>query len=127
MLKVKIDEVNGIAILEPDGPLSKDDFELAATRIDPYIERIGRLNGVIIHTESFPGWDSFAGLVSHLRFVKEHHKKVSRVAFVTDSVAGNLAEALGSHFVNAEIKRFPYQGLTEARKWVAGDSVDNSG
>jgi len=95
--------------------------------IDPYIERSGRLNGVIIHTESFPGWNSFAALVSHLRFVKEHHKRVLRVAFATDSMAGDLAEVLDSHFVNADVKRFPYHGLEKARKWVAGDSTKSPG
>ena len=72
MLSVIIDETNGIAILEPDGPLSKNDFESATRIIDPYIEQNGQLNGLIIHTESFPGWDSFAALFSHLKFVKEH-------------------------------------------------------
>ena len=76
MLSVEIDEVNGIAMLEPDGALSKNDFELAAKIIDPYIQETGQLNGLIMHTKSFPGWDSFAALFSHLQFVKEHHRKI---------------------------------------------------
>jgi len=111
MLSVDIDEVHGIAILEPDGPLSKHDFELAAKVIDPYINKTGQLNGLIIHTKSFPGWDSFAALSFHFRFVKDHHKKISRVAISTDSVVGNFAEAVTSHFVNAEIKLFSFQEL----------------
>jgi len=47
MLSVEIDEVNGLAILEPDGPLTKGDFES--------IENTDQFNGIIIHTESFPG------------------------------------------------------------------------
>ncbi len=121
MLSVKFDEANGIAILEPDGALSKGDFELAAKIIDPYINKTGRLNGLIIHTKSFPGWDSFAALSSHLRFVKDHHRKISRVAISTDSVVGNFAEAVASHFVNAEIKLFSFQELEPARNWVGGD------
>ena len=121
MLSVEIDEVNGIAILEPDGPLSKGDFELAAKIIDPYIEKTGQLRGLIIHTKAFPGWDSFAAFSSHLRFVKDHHKKISRVAISTDSMVGNFAEAVASHFVNAEIKLFSFHELEEARNWVGGD------
>jgi len=75
MLTVTIDEEKGVAVLEPDGPLSKDDFESAAKLIDPHIEKEGKLNGLVIHTESIPGWDSFTGLCSHLKFVREHHKK----------------------------------------------------
>lgn len=55
MLSVEIDEKNGIAILEPDGPLSKDDFVHAAKVIDPYIEKTGQFNGLLVHTKSFPG------------------------------------------------------------------------
>ncbi|MEE8328923.1 MAG: STAS/SEC14 domain-containing protein, partial [Thermodesulfovibrionia bacterium] len=109
MLSVEIDEINGIAILEPDGRLSKSDFETAAKQIDPFIERTGKLNGLIIHTKSFPGWDSFAALVSHFKFVKEHHKKITRVALSTDSVVGTFAESVASHFVNAQIKLFSFQ------------------
>ena len=124
MLHIKIDEAHGIAILEPDGALSKTDFQSAAAIIDPFIEKAGRLNGVIIHTASFPGWDSFAALFSHLRFVKDHHKKVSRVAFVTNSVIGNFAEVVGSHFINAEVKLFSFQELGKATLWITGDVVD---
>jgi len=120
MLSIEIDEINGLAILEPDGPLLQNDFEAAARVIDPYIEQNGQLNGLIIHTKSFPGWDSFAALVSHLRFVKEHHKKISRVAFSTNSVVGAFTEAVASHFVNAQIKLFSYQDFEQARNWVAG-------
>ena len=120
MLSVEIDKKNGIAILEPDGPLSKDDFIHAAKVIDPYIEKNGQFNGLLIHTKTFPGWESFAGLSSHLKFVQEHHKKVSRVALSTDSLIGNFAEAIASHFVNAEIKLFSYEELEQARNWAAG-------
>lgn len=124
MSSVKIDEARGIAILEPDGALSKTDFQSAAAIIDPFIEKAGRLNGVIIYTASFPGWDSFAALFSHLTFVKDHHKKVSRVALVTDSVIGKFAEAVGGHFINAKIKVFPFQEMGKATLWITGDVVD---
>ena len=44
MLSVEIDKSKGIVILEPNGPLSKTDFETAAKAIDPYIEAAGKLN-----------------------------------------------------------------------------------
>lgn len=45
---------------------------------------------------------SFAALSSHLKFVKDHHKKIARIVLVTDSVLGNFAELIASHFVQAE-------------------------
>ncbi len=122
MLSVKIDETNAIAILEPEGALSENDFVAARAIIDPFIESKGHLRGVIIHTKSFPGWDSFGALLSHLTFVKNHHDKVSAVAFVTDSVMGSFAEKIASHFVNAKIKMFAFEELETAKSWI----LDNS-
>lgn len=55
MLSVKIDEKNLVAILKPEEPLAKSDFQSAAKAIDPLIEKYGRLKGIIIHTPFFPG------------------------------------------------------------------------
>jgi len=118
MLKVTLDKKNSIAILEPQGALSKEDFDAAVKIIDPYIEENGKLNGLIIETESFPGWDDFAALSRHITFVKNHHKKIKRLAFVTDSVVGNLAEKVADHFVEAQIKSFSFGEMNEAREWI---------
>lgn len=118
MLKVDFIESKGIAILEPDGELSSVDFENAAKTIDPYIEKFGNLNGIIIYTKSFPGWDSFASFITHMKFIKEHHKKVSRIAFVTDSPIGSMAENIASHFINADIKHFAFDALEDSKQWI---------
>jgi hypothetical protein len=120
MLNVTVNREDGIAILEPDGALTQKDFESAAAIIDPFIESKEKLNGVIIHTREFPGWDSFTALLSHLKFVRDHHRRVAHVAFVTDSKLGDLAEVVGSHFVQAEIKHFRFGELNQARLWVLG-------
>ena len=66
MLTVNLNEIKGIAILEPDGKLSENDFKSAAKIIDPYIKKSGKLNGIIIHVKSFPGWESFSALMTPL-------------------------------------------------------------
>jgi hypothetical protein len=53
-----------------------------------------------------------------MKFVKEHHKKVSRIAFVTNSPIGSIAEKIANHFVNAEIKNFPFGDLEASKKWI---------
>ena len=126
MLSVNIDEKKGIALFEPNGPLSESDFKSAVEVVDPWIEKNGMLKGLIIKTKSFPGWESFGALSSHLTFVKGHHKKIGRLALVTDSVLGNVAEKLASHFVNAEIKAFPFDSIEEANSWVSADGVQRS-
>ena len=122
MLKITMNETDGIAILEPDGALSKDDFTSACKIIDPYIEKAGKLNGIIIHVESFPGWDSFGALVTHLKFIKDHHTTVTHVALVTDSHIGSFAEHIAGHFVCAEIKGFHFREFDKATEWITSDN-----
>jgi hypothetical protein len=123
MLEVKIDDTTGIAILSPDAALSREDFEYAARRVDDYVEASGPLKGLIINTRNFPGWKSFGSLLSHLRFVREHHKDVARVAMVTDSTIGELAEKVADHFVAAEVRHFAFDDFKDAEQWVQEGGV----
>jgi len=118
MLNITLDQENRIAFLEPQAALEKSDFESAAAQIDPLIEETGGLAGLIIKVDCFPGWDSFVALVSHMKFIKNHHREVKRVAFVTDSPIGNMAEKLGSHFVVAEVKHYGFQAQEDAKAWI---------
>jgi hypothetical protein len=113
-----MDEENAIAILEPQESLEKDDFDAAVKVIDPFIEEHGKLNGVIISTKSFPGWEDFTALSRHFTFIKNHHKKVKRLAFVTDSFVGSIAENITGHFVEAEVKTFPFGEMEKAKEWI---------
>ena len=123
MLHVTVDNDTRIVVLEPEGALSKSDFERASETVDPLIDTGGALHGIIVHTESFPGWDSFAALISHLRFVKDHHRDIERLALVTDASVRDIGASIAAHFVAAEIKAFPFADIEDARQWIR-DGVD---
>jgi hypothetical protein len=118
MLHVDLDETEGIAILRPEGSLTKADFEYAAALVDQYLEKHDFLRGLVISTRRFEGWDSFSALSRHLRFVRNHHRQIRRVALATDSAIGQLGEKLADHFVAAEIRSFPFDDTIEAQSWV---------
>jgi hypothetical protein len=118
MLNTIIDKNNGIAILQPHGTLKKEDFDKVVKVIDPFIEEYGKLNGIIIYTELFPGWEDYAALSRHMVFIKNHHKKIKKLAFVTDSMIGNFGELISSHFVSAEIKSFDFNQIEDAKTWI---------
>ena len=122
MLNIKIDAMSKIAVLEPEGTLSKGDFETASNVVDQYLADHGKLNGLIIHTEAFPGWESFGAMVKHLQFVKGHHKQMKHVALVTDSKVGDLVEKVAAHFISAEVKHFPYDQLNASKEWTQSSS-----
>ena len=118
MVNIELDKDAGLAIVQPDGALTENDFDAIAKVIDPYLEQNGNLNGLIIATEDFPGWDSFSTMVTHFKFVKDHQQKLSHVALVTNSKLGNVAEKLAGHFISAQLKHFPYGQLDEAKSWI---------
>ena len=120
MIHHRIMEEEGILLVEPVASLSKEDFMGLTEPVDAYLEGHGSLHGILIHAERFPGWDSFAGLSAHLKFVRDHHKRIERIAFVTDSPLGAIAETIASHFTTAEIRHFPYSGYEEALNWLKG-------
>ena len=108
-----------VLVLTPAGPLTAADFTRIAALVDPYIVQHGKLKGLLIHASSFPGWDDFAGLVSHLRFVRDHHRKIERIAIATDSGVLSVLPRIASHFVAAEVRHFGYAERETALRWLA--------
>ena len=120
MLEHHLDPATGILHLQPKGALEKEDFAKLGQTVDPYIEKQGQLTGIIVDAPKFPGWDSFGAMAAHIRFVREHHKKVRKIAIVTDAALGNVAEKFASHFVAATIKRFQAGETKAAEAWILG-------
>lgn len=118
MVEHTLDTTTGILHLKPTSALQKEDFEEIAKVVDPFIERSGGLAGLIVEAKAFPGWESLGAMAAHLRFVRDHHKKVQKIAIVTDSTMGNVAEHLMSHFVAADIKHFASGDVAAAERWI---------
>ena len=111
---------NTVLCVRPDDRLSKEDFAALAAAVDPVIEKKGKLDGLLIDAPSFPGWENFEGFVSHMRFVRNHHEKVAKVALVSDSRIAAAAPKLAKHFLAAEVKHFPVEERDAAIAWITG-------
>ena len=117
--ELRLDE--GILILKPDGPLEASDFTVVQHLVDAYLAKSGTLHGVLIHANhGFPGWKDFAALVAHLKFVKEHHRQIEKVAVVMDGGVAAIMPSIANHFVHAEVKHFDLAHEDAARAWLAG-------
>lgn len=114
--EVMLDEK--ILVVTPEETLKATDFERLAKEVDPYIEAMGTLNGLMIYSESFPGWENFAALLSHIKFIKEHQHNIKKVAAVTDSGFLSVLPRVASHFVHAEVKHFSSQDKDAALEWL---------
>jgi len=119
MIKSELLKDKGVLIVSPVGPLAASDFERLAQEVDSYIEQNGRLHGLMVHAEFFPGWVDFAALLSHFKFVKDHQSKIEKVAAVSDSGFLRIIPSVASHFVKAEVKHFDYDDKDKALEWLA--------
>jgi len=106
-------------VIEPQGPLTKEDFAAIAERVDPLIANKGTLGGLIVRTREFPGWESLGDIIAHFRFVKNHHRLIKKIALVTDAKIAEVFPVIVDHFVKAEVKHFDFNDFDEAVEWVA--------
>lgn len=111
---------SGLVVVEVSEPLRVQDFDALAMTVDTWLETHDALPGIVIHAREFPGWENAGTLLRHIRFVRDHHRKVRRVALAADSKLANLAPRLAEHFVRAEVKGFGYDELDGAIAWAAG-------
>ncbi|MDQ6982369.1 MAG: STAS/SEC14 domain-containing protein [Mariprofundus sp.] len=118
MIHFNIDEEHAILTVCPEGALSEQDFARVAAAVDPIIELQGELTGLIIHTKAFPGWDSFASMLSHFRFVRDHHRHIKKLAVVSDSAVLNIFPHISAHFISAELKHFHFNEYSDALTWL---------
>jgi SpoIIAA-like len=119
-LEFELDEQAGVLVLRPHDELEVSDFERVAAAVDPWLDKAGSLSGVMIVADEFPGWDSFAAMLSHFRFVRDHVRKVRRVALVSSSRFLSALPRLAQRFVDADVRQFESADVEAARSWVRG-------
>jgi hypothetical protein len=108
----------GVLVVEPHGPLRSADFDALALTVDPWIESHGELRGLVVHAREFPGWESLGSFLRHLRFVRDHHRRVRRVALCAGGKLAPLVPPLAEHFVAAEVRHFDDDELDRAITWA---------
>jgi len=120
MIEFELLKNAGVLAVKPQNPLTADDFRAISRTVDPYIRENGKLTGLLIEAPSFPGWDSFGALIEHIRFVHDHHRKIDRVAAVTDSKILTIAPKIAEHFAHPEFKVFRSGERANALAWLQG-------
>jgi len=123
MIEHTLDTTHSILYVRPKAALEQSDFEQLAKTADPFIDETGDLAGLIIEAPDFPGWENLGAIVAHFRFIRDHQKHIRKIALVTDSALGSVAEHLASHFVSADIQQFPAGQTAAATQWVRNRDI----
>ena len=121
-VKVTVDELDNFLVIEPSAGrgLSEDDFILITRTVDRHLETHESIKGILIKSKKFPGWQGIGAMASHMKFVRDHHRDIGRIALVTDSPLGSFADKMGDHFVSAQIRSFDYDDHDDAVDWLRG-------
>lgn len=119
MLRITEDVARNCLLLEPSGAISRKDLDTLTARFDGYVNAQDRIPNLVVRAVSFPTWTDFAALVRHLRFIREHHRMVRKVALVSDARALDIAPRIAGHFVSADIRHFAAGDFDAALDWVA--------
>ena len=122
MINAKILRDQGILVVSPVDKLESTEFERLRLLAEPYLEKQGTLKGLLIDADAFFVWEDFSSLLSHLRFVRNYHEKIERVAAVTDNGFLTILPKVADHFIAAEVRHFDYQDRDEALRWLHGGS-----
>lgn len=110
-----------VIVVDVRQALRVQDFDTLALAADSWIETRGNVPGLVIHARHFPGWENLGSLISHVRFVRDHHKKIKRVALTADTKLAGLTPSVAEHFVEAEVKSFAFDQIDDAIAWAGGN------
>ena len=120
MLEYTLDPQTGVLSIRPEDKLTVADFEKLATDVDAYLRENGKLAGLLLTADHLPGWESFAALVQHMRFVRDHQKRIDRVAVVTDNALLKVPPQIFGHFAHPEVRVFSVSERGRADDWLKG-------
>ena len=107
-----------VLLVEPQGPLRVEDFVRLRSAARAMLKGRGRLDGVVVHVRKFPGWEDLDAFLEHVRFVRDHHRKVGRIALATNSRFARWVPRLARRLLDAEVRAFRYGGVGAAIAWA---------
>lgn len=118
MLSIDIRVRDNIALISPDGAISTQDIERLAEQVDGYINESDKVPNLVIQTKGIPHWSDLEAMGKHLKFVRNHHNIVRKVALVSDSKLLWLAKSIVGNFTGAKVRQFPEEALDDAVAWA---------
>jgi len=123
MIHSELNEAVGVAVIRPEQMhgLSEVDFRQLTDLVDHYLKDHDALRGLVIAAERFPGWEDLIAFISHIRFIRDHHKAIRKVALVSNSRLLSAAPYLVDHFVNAKVRHFSFSDIEQAKVWAASE------
>lgn len=107
----RLDTELGVVMIELAAPLRTADFAALALTVDRWLQAHSELSGLVVHARAFPGWQNIAALIRHVRFVRDHHHKIGKVALAVNGPLAATDPGVGQYVVHPEVRGFGYAEL----------------
>ena len=118
MIKTETISADTLRIIAPE-KLKADDFRQIASQIDSLIQQHGKIR-LLIDACGFKGWENIAAFESHAGFVKNHHRRIERVAVIAAHDWQHWLIGAVRMFLHPEVRAYDKSRESEALRWIVG-------
>ena len=118
MIKTEIISGNVLRITAPE-KLKADDFRQIAPQVDSLISQHGQIR-LLIDASGFNGWENISAFEKHAGFVKNHQRKIERIAVIAGHDWQHWVIGAVRMFVHPQVKAYDKSHENEALRWISG-------
>ncbi len=118
MITAEFTESKKALVIALSGELTEQDFSGLVGTLDDHINQEDDIPNLVLHISGIPHWESFHALKTHFNLVKAHHRLISKVAVVSDTLAFAIMPYIMDHFISAKVRHFPENHTDDATKWA---------
>jgi len=118
MIKTETISADTLRIIAPE-KLKADDFRQIAPQIESLIQQHGTIR-LLIDGCGFRGWENIAAFESHAGFIKNHHRRIERVAVIAAHDWQHWLIGAVRMFLHPEVRAYDKSHESEALRWIVG-------
>jgi len=108
---------DAILKIKISGKLEEEDFTRIAPQVDELITTHGSIK-LLLDATAFNGWADMQAARKHFTFVRDHQRKIKRIALIAGYAWQHWVAGIVSAFVHPDIKVFDSGKQMEAEAWL---------
>jgi len=122
MIEITTNDSSALIEARISGHLQADDFGEVAPQVDEFISSHEKVS-VLLDLIDFHGWENVTAARTHFKFIKDHHKRIERIAVVANKTWQHWIAAVVGTFISSKEKCFDEHQKEEARNWLTSVTV----
>ncbi len=108
---------DNIIKVQVTGTLEESDFQKLGAEIDTLLAQYVSVR-LLVDATTFNGWSNMQAATNHFKLVRDHQKRVERIALIAGHAWQHWVAGMMSVFVHPQVKVFDATEQMEAEAWV---------